>query len=218
MKISDIYTNYTIMPSLQLHMYRVASVAQIICDSIKKEVNREHIISACLLHDMGNILKFNLDLFPDFLEPEGKQYWQKVTDNYEAKYGTDEHKATLMIARELGVDERIIRLIDVFQFSQAKENYESHDLNIMVSAYADMRVEPKSVVSLEQRLEDGKKRFKLNKHLPDNEMFFNKMSGYLKKMEDSIFNQTNIKSEDITNEKVNKILPSLSDFDIVVNK
>src|SRR3989344_7719535 len=100
-----------IMPSLQLHMFRVTSVAQIICESLGENVilvseahpesgswtsqddAKNNILSACLLHDMGNILKFNLDLFPEFLQPEGKEYWQKVKDSFEKKYGKDEHEA-----------------------------------------------------------------------------------------------------------------------------
>jgi len=61
------------MPSLQLHMFRVAGVASVICENFKQPelINQDDIVSACLLHDMGNIIKFNLSLFPQFLEPEG---------------------------------------------------------------------------------------------------------------------------------------------------
>lgn len=216
MKIQAIYEKYRIMPSLQLHMLRVTAVAQLICNSIQKQVNQQDILSACLLHDMGNILKFNMELFPEFFEPEGKEYWEQVKNEYQNKYGNDEHLATLSIAEELGVSNRVIELIDAFQFSKAKENFESQDFDRMIAAYSDMRVEPKQVVSLEQRLADGKKRFQLNKRIPNDEYFFVEMTQYLEKIEEAIFNEIQITPNDITNEKVKIILPPLRNFEISV--
>ena len=55
-KISEIYAEYKIMPNLQMHMYRVAAVASLIYDNFNEPLNKEEIITACLLHDMGNII------------------------------------------------------------------------------------------------------------------------------------------------------------------
>lgn len=215
MKISDVYKQYKIMPSLQLHMLRVASVSKIISDSFSHEINKTNIITACLLHDMGNILKFNMDLFPEFFQPEGKAYWQNVKDEFHNKYGSDEHEATIAICRDVGVEERIIELVDAFRFSLAKENYENNDMDCVICVYSDMRVEPHGVVSLEKRLEDGQKRFKLNKpNYSSNELFV-EMSSYLQKMEDKIFSHIAIKPEDITVESVQNSIEELKGFKIV---
>lgn len=219
MKITEIYSQYKIMPSLQLHMLRVSSVASIISDHMEMSVQKEDVLTACLLHDMGNILKFNLDLFPDFLQPEGKDYWQKVKDSFESKYGADEHEATIQIAKEIGVEVRIVDLIDAFRFSEADENASSNDIERMICTYSDMRVEPRKVVSLDERLTDGKKRFKLNKkHIVEDADFFNAMAQSLKKMEKAIFNATDITPEDITEEKVNLHIEKLRAFNIFVDK
>ena len=74
MKISEIYQKYQIPPHLQLHMYRVSAVAWTICDNFDEELDKIKIVAADLLHDMGNIIKFDLKLFPEFLEPEGYDY------------------------------------------------------------------------------------------------------------------------------------------------
>ncbi len=219
MRIDDIYTKYQIMPSLQLHMLRVTGVSVIISEHMQQKVQKKDIITACLLHDMGNILKFNLDLFPDFLQPEGKEYWQKIKDSFAKKYGTDEHEATIQIVKEIGVEERIIELIDAFTFSEADKNAKSNDLERMICTYSDMRVEPQKVVSLEDRLRDGRKRFKLNKkHIVDDEDFFNIMAKSLMHMEETIFSYTDITPEDITDEKVKPYIQKLRAFDISVNK
>ncbi len=219
MKIQKVYDTYRILPSLQLHMLRVASVAKCICESINVKVNTPQIIEACLLHDMGNILKFNMDLFPEFFQPEGKEYWQHIKDDFEHKYGTNEHEATLQIAKEIGVDKRVLELIDVFKFSLAKENYESHDLDRMICTYADMRVKPSGIVSLEERLLDGRKRFKINKrHLEENESFFNAMSLYLNNMEKEIFSQTLIQPFDINEKTTTPIIEDLRNIELHISK
>ena len=76
--ISEIYEEYKIMPNLREHMLRVAGAASLICDNFTEPLNKEEIISACLLHDMGNIIKFKLDYFPEFNKPEKAEYWQNV--------------------------------------------------------------------------------------------------------------------------------------------
>lgn len=215
--IQKIYDTYRIMPSLQLHMLRVTSVAKYICESINVKVNTPQIIEACLLHDMGNILKFNMDLFPEFFQPEGKEYWQHIKEDFELRYGTNEHEATLHIAKELGVEKRVLELIDVFQFSLAKENYESHDMDRMICAYADMRVKPSQVVSLEERLLDGRNRFKL-RHLEEDESFFNAMSLYLNNIEKEIFSKTVITPLDINEKTITPYIEELRKVELHISK
>jgi HD superfamily phosphodiesterase len=111
-KITDIYAEYKIMPNLQMHQFRVAAVAFQICDSLDIKIDKESILKTCLLHDMGNIIKFNLSYFPEWNNPEGIEYWQKIKDDYITKYGNNEHHATIKITKDIGVDSYILELID----------------------------------------------------------------------------------------------------------
>lgn len=220
------------MPSLQLHQYRVAAVSKALCIRHKVEEDTKNIIVACLLHDMGNIIKFKLELFPDFLEPEGLDYWQKVKQDFHTRYGNDEHEATIMITKEIfdseypGYEipgqawndrlkpERVIELIDAIGFSNAKYNFECNDIARKIAAYSDMRVEPYGVTSLEHRLEDGHKRFKLHKPHVETEDFFNEMAKYLKKIEQQLFSSIGIGPSDITENSVQVYIPSLRSFEL----
>jgi 5'-deoxynucleotidase YfbR-like HD superfamily hydrolase len=215
MDIQKIYTTYSIMPSLRTHMYRVAGVAYMICDHISEQVEKNNIITACLLHDMGNIIKFNLPLFPTFLKPEGIAYWQKIKDDYIQKYGNDEHHATLQIARELNVSQRIIELIDNISFLHEKENYESKDFSQKIVAYADMRVEPFGVTSLKKRLADGRTRFNINKPGQGADAdIFDEMARYLEKIEEQIFEKCDIQAVDITQKRIQPLMKELKEFEI----
>ena len=67
MNIFNIYAKYKIPPQLQTHQLRVAAVAKTICEHLwPKLSDMRTIISTCLVHDMGNIIKFDLDKFPKF--------------------------------------------------------------------------------------------------------------------------------------------------------
>ncbi len=168
---------------------------------------------ACLLHDMGNIIKFNMNLFPEFFQPEGVEYWQGVKDDFIKKYGTDEHIATVEIAKEVLKDikgkDRILDLIDAIGFSNAKRNAESRDYGWKIAAYADMRVEPQGVTTLESRLSDGNKRFKLNKPGISRHDFFVEMSGYLHTIQQQLFEGLDFTPESITEETVQPIMRAL---------
>jgi hypothetical protein len=215
--ITSIYQKYQIMPSLQLHMLRVGSVASLICESFFEPLQYAEVQAATLLHDMGNILKFNLSLFPDFLEPEGLDYWQGIKTEFEQKYGKDEHQATLEIARELNMNSRVIELIDSISFSLAQSNAQSNDFEKKICAYSDLRVTPFGVVSLAERLEEGRKRWKLNKGSdPYNQDLFDQMSPFLPQIEQQIFAHTPITADQITDEAVNDTINKLKEFDLSI--
>ncbi len=189
--ISEIYTTYQIMGNLELHMLRVTGVAKAICTHISELVDSENIIQACLLHDMGNILKFDLAVFPEFLEPQGLAYWQGVKADFELRYGKNVHEATVVIAKEVGASDRVIELINAVSFNKEKQNWEGDDFGKKICAYADMRVAPYGVTSLKERLLDGEKRYKAS-------TFTYVMGAYVKKIETQIFDKCDIVPDDIT--------------------
>lgn len=155
--ISDIYTQYSIPPQLQLHQRRVAAVGKLVAEAHSADV--QTVVSACLLHDMGNIIKFKLDRFPEFLEPEGFEYWKKVQDSFKEKYGTDEQLATLMICDELGVTDTVLDCIRAVGMTKAHHNLTEGTLEERITNYADLRIGPKGLLSLQERLTDGKVRY-----------------------------------------------------------
>lgn len=218
MTIEEIYSEFRIMPNLQTHQLRVAGVAQMICESMTGvKVDLSSVVSACLLHDMGNIIKFRLDRFPEFLEPAGESYWAQVQKDYISKYGKDEHIATMEISKNILTSQlknieneqfgKIISILGAIGFSKTKLNYKSDNYNYKIAAYSDMRVCPIGVTSMENRLGEGRKRFNaLKKHGPDD---YNENVEYLKKIETQIFDKCRIRPEDITEDAVQNIIPRL---------
>lgn len=222
MKITEIYSQYKIMPNLQLHQLRVAAVATQIAMAAGEEINAtdlESIKAATLLHDMGNIIKFKLGLFPESLEPEGLEYWEGVKQEFIEKYGGDEHVATQEIAAEIGISERAMQLLNSIGFSKAPENINSNDLAVLIVCYADHRVSPDGVTSLDERMEGGQARFKINKNLSDEDREkyladFNRMSEAMRGIEDKIFARVQLEPSQVTNASTASIIEELKSFEI----
>lgn len=212
MKVSKIYHKYKILPNLQVHQFRVTAVARLIAENSLTPVEISNITTACLLHDMGNIIKFNFEYNPQYYEPNGVNYWKKVKEEFILRYGNDEHHATLLIAKEIGVSNRVLDLLNFIGFSRAREIYQSGDINKMICAYSDHRVSPTGILPLEERVKEGMLRFKRNKpefDTPENDKRVELLLDYFKKIETKIFTASNIKPDNITNETIKLLMGDL---------
>lgn len=208
--IIEIYKDYKIFPNLQMHMLRVGAVASLICDNMLEPVDKQKIVLTCLLHDMGNIIKTRMDVLPEYFEPEGVEYWQKVKDEFVAKYGADDNQANVLIARELGL-EAVAEMINCFGFANSEKNFQSGDMNTKIAFYADQRVAPHGVVSFLGRVEDAKKRY-AGRTLDLIELGEEKIVGLVLGIENQMFSKCKIKPEDITDQDIAPIIEELKGF------
>lgn len=209
-KISDIYAEYKSMRFICEHMLRVAGVAMLICDAIDIPLDKNKIISACLLHDMGNLIKADLNYFPEALEPEGLLYWQQVKADYIAKYGTDDHEGNTKIIEELGLHD-ILHLVNSFGFVKYKDNLGTDDYAKKICFYADQRVTPHGVVSVRERMSESRERYVGRKH-DLIELGDSVVEDAVIQIEEQIFSHCKIKPEDINDATVAPIVSKLKDF------
>ncbi|MDR3570988.1 MAG: HD domain-containing protein [Candidatus Pacebacteria bacterium] len=214
--IPEIYEAYHIMPNLQMHQLRVAAVGKRICDHFSGELDSQAVILACLFHDMGNIIKFDLNYFPKFLEPQGKAYWESVKADYLHKYGADEHAASNEIAKELGLPEHVRILIDEVRFSRLALARDSADFEGKIVKYSDLRVSPFSVVSVMDRLEEGKGRYATKKQYETPEGVARYEAGVeaAQAIEQQIFECCSIRPEEINDETVAPLIEELRNYSL----
>lgn len=207
MTILEVYQQHQIMPQLIEHQLKVAGVAKLICDNFEGELDKENIFTACLLHDMGNIIKFDLSvtdkLLPGRFSQSDLALWQEVKNRFVAEFGADEHHASMQIAEKLGVQKRVLELIDSIGFQEGESNAGSLDFGKKICAYSDMRVGPGGVISLEQRFEDLRQRYE-DKHqlMGGNEEVRLQFEAGLRQIEKQLFEKCRFAPEDITEEKV----------------
>ena len=180
---------------------------------------REDVAAACLLHDMGNIIKFKLEmtnkLFPGMFTEKDLKFWQQVKQDFINRYGLDEHEAAIKIGRELAVNDAVIEYIDCIGFNTATINAESKNMGRKICAYSDMRVWPQGITSLEHRLRDLRARYESKFHLMggDEEKRLEFESG-LRTIQEQIFAHCKIKPTDITEESIAPIKEKLKSFEI----
>lgn len=214
-KITDIYKEYKIMDILQMHQLRVAAVVNLICKNLNIEIGKDILIKTALLHDMGNVIKFDLaqtkEIF-GFSDEEINKIGE-IKNEYIQKYGGDEHEATVKIIKELGLDEEIVRIAGENSFSNMCLHKEGNDMYLKIMHYADGRVGPNGVLSYNQRMDDANERYKNHKLSVDKEKR-DRLVQCGRDIEKEIFSHSNIKPEDINDESVKNIIEELKNFEI----
>lgn len=165
MTIRDLYAKYHIMPQLATHMLRVAGVGKIIAEHWKARCDVRFVTELCLLHDVGNLVKFDLSE-----KEENKMYgpienaakWRARQQEYWKKYGKNAHDATIGILREAGLTqfEAPIREEEQLYFLEPKEaELAKASVPAIILMYADCRVTPAGVTSYRERIDDLKTRY-----------------------------------------------------------
>lgn len=203
------------MPQLCEHQLRVAAVADMVCQNFDGSINRGNIIRACLLHDMGNIIKFDLTKTNSLLNQElDINFWQKVKDQYIQKYGIDEHKAHMAILKELGVSSKVVGLVDAVGFTKGPQNLVSPDFDKKICAYCDMRVGPFGVIRIEQRFADLRKRYAHRHQEWGAEQKRQEFEQAMRGIEQQIFEHCSIKPRDITEQAMSVRVEKLKTFAI----
>lgn len=190
MKIKEIYKKFKISPNLQDHMLTVASTVIFLKDNWQGEkIDWNKIVKAALLHDLGNIVKFDMDKFPDLMREEVKRidYWKKVQRETIAKYGSEDHKVTEKMLRELNVKEDVIKTILEKSFGNSEMTVFRKDWNTKILLYCDVKTSPTGLVTLDERIVDIKRRMPKYTNKPN----FSKIVKAIKELEKQI--QTNLK-------------------------
>lgn len=160
MKIKEVYKKYQIPPNLQDHMYRVAAVGSVVVDYLADTIklDKELVIQALLVHDIGNIIKFDFKN-EEFYSKRDVEHWRKVRQEFVDKYGEDENIGTLKIVGELGLSERIIEVLSNMGTSSVNLTTEPFAWYCKVCSYADFRVAPHGVVGIVERWDDLMRRY-----------------------------------------------------------
>jgi len=216
MTINEVYQNYQIIPILQLHQLRVASVGLKISQYFN-QIDDQIITTSCLLHDMGNILKIDFDspLSVQTLTENERNEYRKIKLKTQEKYGDDEHLATLKILKEIGVKPEVYQLIEAMCFTQIiNTDFLSSPLEHQICEYADMRVDPFSIVSLTARLEDLEQRYQQRHPTAQNKQNRLKFAQLMKSVEKQIFAQIELKPSMITESNLNDTIEHLKKFEI----
>ena len=155
--ILTIYSEYTIPPNLQRHMFEVAAVGRYVVDHWKTgNLDKDLVTKTLLLHDMANIIKFR----PPFLgwSEDETVHWLAVQKQFVEKYGSDHHKANEVIIQEIDPPE-VEKVVETslcigWHHGDKEPSWEGR-----VCDFADCSVSPKGIVGFEARIADLLQRY-----------------------------------------------------------
>lgn len=159
MEIRDVYEKFGIPPNLQEHMTQVFGVVSFIAAHWKNkniQVDWDLTKKIALLHDLGNIVKFDLDRYPEFFgtEQANIEQWREKQKQIIETYGFDDRAVTSRMLREIVVSQDAIEVIESKGFGNASLIEASHNWLLKILFYADMRVLPQGVGPLQERIKD----------------------------------------------------------------
>ena len=205
--IDKICANYFVPKTLQLHMRLVAGVAKKICEHSKEKIDKEKIIAVALIHDIGNIVKMKFEgkslrllLKSDFKRID---FYKTKKEEFLKKYGADDKATNYAIAKELGVEAKLLELID--PSSAIKINGEkyfiSKNFTKLVLFYSDLRVSPEGVVSMKKRLKEFEERYSL-KDSPEKLAYSKTFFKAAEEMEKIVFQKINLSPHDINKKTI----------------
>ena len=161
-EINDIYDEFDIPQNLREHMMRVAGAVALICDNWKGlKINKNDVVATALLHDLGNVVKYDLS-------PEGRklvnddsdvEQLKELQQSMIAKYGKDADMASAKMAAEAGVNKRVLDLITDNGIDHIEDTANSKDMEQKIVKYCDLRVLPRGIGSLKERFDEAKIRY-----------------------------------------------------------
>ena len=208
MNILRIYNKYHLPENLQMHMLRVAACSNLIIDNWNgPDIDKQAIIRVNLLHDMGNMVKIPEDFSKD-------EEFIKIRKEYFDKYGTNDHEINLEIGKQEGLTEKELTILDGKRSRKNEETLKSNSYERKICAYCDQRVAPNGVVSIKERLEDAKIRYK-NKPLSvwSNEEKANHLIECSLGIEKQIMKHCKLNPEDIHDESIRKYIEMLKKYE-----
>ncbi len=162
MTTEDAYKLFRTPKNLQQHMLTVTGLICAVQEHWSgDDIDWDGLIRAGLLHDLGNVIKFDLDKFPQLLGDELPriEFWREEQKRLIAKYGNDDHAATGKMLDELGVDSKIKETIQAKSFGNIRKTASSSNWLPKILQYCDLRTSPHGLMTLDERVSDIEERY-----------------------------------------------------------
>jgi hypothetical protein len=162
MNVRQVYGKYFIPKNLQEHMLRVSALSKIILEGwTGSEAGSEIIVKTCALHDIGKPVTFDIAKQAGYGMPASDiANLTKLQEFVKSQYGKTETEAVIGMCKDIGFSEEGIRIIENMErhWRIIPGLFEAGDINTLISIYCDMRIGPKGILPLVERLEDLKNR------------------------------------------------------------
>lgn len=202
MNVPDILKQYLTPKNLQLHMLRVASLAKIITDNwFGVQLDKDAVVRACIFHDIAKPINMDLTKQAQFgMSVAEIADLEKLQQQLKANYD-NEHRAVVGIYKTIGSSPKVIEIIDNLEWINIPSLLQKNDFDSFIPIYCDMRIGPKGIMELQQRLKEVEGR--------TGEGGYEQTSLQLEKI---LSQNVSVDLNKITDEQINKNFSQLEDL------
>jgi len=202
-----------------MHMLWVTSIGALAIENWSgSAIDQNQVISALLLHDIGNVIKFELGS-SQVKKLYSKQELEKlviVQKQMIDLYGDNADIANILILKKLRVDKQIIQLLDNHSFDFLPTLLDSENWNEKIVFYSDLRVAPWGIVSVTQRIKNLKERYCHRNPDWNNNSLYKKWLNWSTQLEDQLNQHTKIDLKSLSQHQIEEKVLELSDYQISV--
>lgn len=214
MIITQIYDHFFVPYTLQQHMIRVASVAAAILEwRCGDALDHNLVLTTCLLHDLWNIVKMDFTLHTTDQYGTEIDWWQKKEEII-TTYGSNCHDATLAMCHELGISKASTDIIEHMWIKSFVESEWTWETKLV--RYVDMRVNPRQITALDNRMIEAKERYAALWREWTKEPLWTTILKHAHEQEQSLQMQTTTLLTSISEENTQTMQASLWSYDIPV--
>lgn len=209
-----IYHHYQIPDNLQQHMLQAAAVGKITAGAWQADINLQLIVESLLVHDLGNIVKFDLEAKNYQLDEHerGLQFWRQVQTTFQQRYGLRADRANVKVVKELNFSPEIIKLLEKHDFAAIPLALENDEFELQITLYADLRLTPEGLASMSDRINDLRQRYQsVDPKWRDEKSYQQRRQDCLR-LEQSINSQTTIDVTQLQSKQVDSTAEKLRSF------
>ena len=161
----QIFVQFEIHSVLQTHLLRVTSLMDFLVQHWQgPNLNRQLLLETMLLHDLGNLIKFDLrpNAFVKLMKSSELPRYRALQAQWQAQYGFDVDEVTSRLIRQLPLHHQA-QIIDLIM------NHAEGTTNAVVTSdnwtqklcdYTDFRVGPHGLLTLAERFTDLTVRYR----------------------------------------------------------
>ncbi|KUK79852.1 MAG: Metal-dependent phosphohydrolase, HD subdomain [Microgenomates bacterium 39_7] len=225
----EIYQQHGVPPNLAEHMLTVAALGKLISHHwTGPTVDEVVLIDTLLLHDIGNLIKFELNsnssremlqnslLHLSQLE-KTLEYWQEKQQQMIEAYGTSADQANLAIIKKLGFESKIVDLLSNHSFESLEEHLETPNWEKKLVFYCDLRVTPQGLASVEERVHDLRSRYRHRDHKWNNENTYQRWLASSLELEKQIEELTDFPLNQIQDSDLLPLIQELANYSLEVS-
>ncbi|PIQ77745.1 hypothetical protein COV82_03075 [Candidatus Peregrinibacteria bacterium CG11_big_fil_rev_8_21_14_0_20_46_8] len=157
-EVEQLIEEFKVPKHVRRHCGAVAAVAGELAKKIQasgEKVDIDLVLHSAALHDLVRVVDFKSfepEVWDDLVTDEEIEFWKNLRKKYAGRHHAD---VAAEILRARGFPEEA-QIVEQHKFIQIKKGFDSLEAKIVY--YADKRVRHDEIVSIAERLEDGRKR------------------------------------------------------------